>query len=64
MLMDCYVPSRNEKLQEFLATPNIDKSRWVQCKGYRCLAIPTDDGKWLCFATGKELTDIIHVYPD
>jgi len=62
--MNCDLPSREEKLQEFLKTPQKSPQQWVQCKGYRCLATPTQDGKWVCFATGKELTDIIKVYLD
>jgi hypothetical protein len=37
---------------------------WVQCKGYRCLAVLDNSGKWNCVATGKELTDVIRVYSD
>jgi hypothetical protein len=62
--MDCDVPSRTEKLLKFKLRLDPEKAYWVQCKGCRCLAIPAPDGKWLCFATGKELTDIIQVYPD
>ena len=33
---------------------------WVQCKGYRCLAV-LSNGKWSAYATGEELTDFIRV---
>ena len=33
---------------------------WVQCKGYRCLAV-LRNGKWRAYATGEELTDFIRV---
>ena len=33
---------------------------WVQCQGYRCLAV-LKDGKWRVYATGEELTDFIKV---
>jgi len=61
--MNCDNPFREEQLQKFPETPQRDIWQWVQCKGYRCLATQTKDGKWLCFATRKELTDIIEVYP-
>jgi hypothetical protein len=37
---------------------------WVQCKGYRCLAVLSNSGKWNSVATGKEMTDVVKVYSD
>jgi hypothetical protein len=33
---------------------------WVQCQGYRCLAV-LRNGKWRTYATGGELADFIKV---
>jgi hypothetical protein len=35
---------------------------WVQCNGYRCLAMMNADGKWIAVGTGEELTDVIGIY--
>jgi len=61
--MNCDVPGREENLNKAHKTPQKDQQHWVQCKGYRCLATLSADQKWICFATGKELTDVINVYP-
>ena len=57
--MDCDIPNRAEKLFMFQLRLKPDKIHWVECNGYRCLAVLNDDGKWLCFATGKVLANII-----
>ena len=57
----------NEKDQKFdsiiaKAQPTqICEPCWVQCTGYRCLAVRDKNGKWRSYATGKELTDFIKV---
>jgi len=33
---------------------------WVQCRGYRCLAV-LKNGRWKCYSTGVELPDFIEV---
>jgi len=33
---------------------------WVQCHGYRCLAI-LRNGKWMTYSTGEKLPDFIKV---
>jgi hypothetical protein len=43
--------------------PEINKRYWVQCDGYRCLAIMDNAGKWETFSTGKEVTGVIKVHP-
>jgi hypothetical protein len=40
--------------------PLIEPS-WVQCRGYRCLAVLNKDGKWITYSNGKEITDFIRV---
>ncbi len=63
--MECdEVPSRLDKLLKFRQESQTEEVHWVRCKGFRCLAIPTKDGKWKCFATGEELSDVIEVLPD
>jgi len=34
---------------------------WVQCKGFRILAMADKDGTWRSFFTGKELPDVVGV---
>jgi hypothetical protein len=34
---------------------------WVQCDGYRCLAVLDRNGTWKSFFDGKELTDFVNV---
>ena len=36
---------------------------WVQCNGFRCLALLGRDGKWKCVATGKDVAGIVKIYP-
>jgi len=36
---------------------------WVQCEGYRCLAVLNKNGKWMVYATGAEVIDFIKVIP-
>jgi hypothetical protein len=62
IVMDCNITYRREKLGEFILTPESEKTFWVQCKGYRCLALLTKDGKWKCFATGEELHNVLNVH--
>ena len=64
VIMDCDVPFRKEKLNEFKVLPYPEQAHWVLCSGKRCLAILNDHRKWLCFATGKELTDVVTVRCD
>lgn len=35
--------------------------RWVQCRGYNCLAYTDAAGKWINFYTGEKLTDFVKV---
>ena len=37
---------------------------WVQCKGYRCMAVLDANGKWKSFITGEELSGVFNVYSD
>jgi len=39
----------------FLAVPLSEATRWIQCRGCKCMAIVDKNGKWRCFATGEEL---------
>jgi hypothetical protein len=54
-------PPVNQPMNQNKFTPVIQSSepRWVQCKGYRCLAILGPNGKWRCFSTGDELKDSV-----
>jgi hypothetical protein len=45
----------------YLTTPPAEETHWVQCNGHRCLAIVDKNGKWKCFATGLELTDVVKI---
>ena len=36
---------------------------WVQCKGYRCLAIKNTEGVWKSVGTGNVIPDVIEVIP-
>jgi hypothetical protein len=38
--------------------PEVGKSYWVQCKGYRCLAVYEKDGKWHSAYRDEILTDV------
>lgn len=36
---------------------------WVQCEGFRCLAVMTPKGKWKTFYDGKQLFGVVKVIP-
>ena len=36
------------------------KSYWVQCNGYRTVAVYLGDGKWRSLIGGKEMFDVLH----
>ena len=36
---------------------------WVQCEGYRCLAVLDHKGRWKAYATHKELSGVVKVIP-
>ena len=52
-------PPENQHMiqDEFAPVIQSSEPRWVQCKGYRCLAILGPDRKWRSFSTGNELKD-------
>jgi len=54
-------PPENQRRNQDEFAPVIQSSepRWVQGKGYRCLAILGPDGKWRSFSTGDELKDVV-----
>ncbi len=62
MAMDCEVASRIEKIEVLLSAPQPGDTHWIECRGYRCLGILDQSGKWRCFASGKEITEVIKVY--
>jgi hypothetical protein len=37
----------------------IGQRYWVQCKGFRCMAVADYDGKWKIFPNGSELTSTV-----
>ena len=41
--------------------PDLDSTqlKWVQCRGYRCLAYRDAEGRWVNFYTGKVLTGVV-----
>jgi hypothetical protein len=49
------------KIGRKLADLKIGESYWVQCEGYRTIAVFLGDGKWKSFARGTEVLDFIHV---
>jgi hypothetical protein len=61
------VSAMNEKVEK--VDPIIRKTQpsqlsepcWVQCVGYRCLAVLNKNGKWRSYATGEELTGFLKV---
>jgi hypothetical protein len=62
--MSCTVHLRQLKLDLFLSAPSSEETHWVQCLGHKCLAVVDKNGKWECFATGKELIDFIKLPAD
>jgi hypothetical protein len=62
--MDCEVTDREEKIDAYLSVPPLNQTRWIQCKGYKCLGVLDPSGKWRCFATGRELIDIVKIHCD
>ena len=44
--------------------PPRNKPIWVQCEGFRCLAIMEDNGKWKTVFGSRELTGTITVIAD
>ena len=60
-VMNCPVKFRQSKMDLYLTTPPAEETHWVQCNGHRCLAIVDKNGKWKCFATGLELTDVVKI---
>jgi hypothetical protein len=41
--------------------PEAGRRYWVQCSGYRCLAVIDEAGLWKAFYGGEELPDVIKV---
>jgi hypothetical protein len=39
----------------------IQEPVWVQCNGYRCLAVLDEKGCWRSYHNMKPLTDMLHV---
>jgi len=62
MAMKCPVHFRLVKMSLYLSAPPSEETHWVQCNGVKCLAMMTKDGKWRCFATGKELSDGVQLH--
>ncbi len=56
--MNCAVKFRLLKIGLGLAAPPAEKTHWVRCSGHGCLALVDRNGKWKCFATGKELIGV------
>ena len=61
-----YCVVMNEKAQDAGYIPQVQPSpisepSWVQCKGYRCLAVWDKKGKWKSYSTGAELIDFLRV---
>jgi hypothetical protein len=58
----------NKKIEDLDGGPppvesaEINQRYWVQCDGYRCLAMMDKAGKWESVSTGKEVTGVIKVY--
>ena len=44
--------------------PGRSKPVWVQCEGFRCLAVMDEQGKWKTVFGGAELTGNIKVIAD
>jgi hypothetical protein len=42
--------------------PQVGKRYWVQCDGFRTMAVMNKDGKWLTVFNEKELPDVICYY--
>jgi hypothetical protein len=59
-------PPKNQPLKNDEFTPMVQSSEhhWVQCKGYRCMAILGPNGKWRSFYTGEELKDLVESVVD
>jgi hypothetical protein len=55
-MMKCAVYFRLVKMGLSLAVPPAAGTRWIQCKGHRCLATMTKDAKWKCFASDEILS--------
>jgi hypothetical protein len=58
-LTNCPREQQNLKFTEITPAIHASQPQWVQCHGYRCLALLGQDGKWRCFATGEELKDVV-----
>jgi hypothetical protein len=54
-MMNCNVKFRMLKMGLSVAFPQVEEKRWVECNGHGCLAVVDKNGKWKCFATGREL---------
>jgi len=54
-IMKCHVHFRLVKMCLSLAVPPPAGTRWIQCKGHRCLATMTNNAKWKCFASDEIL---------
>lgn len=50
-------------IENKLNTPPEGVNVMVQCKGFRCLAHRTREGKWISTFSEEELEDIVRVYP-
>jgi hypothetical protein len=64
MVMNCPVNFQKEEIGTYMYAARSEQTQWIQCKGYRCLAILDENGTWRCFATGKELKNVVKVHCD
>jgi len=54
-MMNCDVKCRLLKVGLTMAFPLAAETHRVRCNGRGCLALVDKNGKWKCFATGREL---------
>jgi len=49
--------------QSAVAPPEIGKPYMVEAPTFRCLAVFGENGKWMVYSTGMELTEVINYSP-
>jgi hypothetical protein len=54
-------PAHQENQQALRRPSPVNVPVWVQCKGYRCMAIQNYKGEWRTYPNHEPLTDIVHV---
>ena len=63
-IIGCLQHKTNDTYGAATFVPQSNAAYWVQYDGFRFLGVLDETGKWIAATTGKELADIVKVYPN